>query len=133
MRVHGEQSLNNYGLFPMPEPGVGVVCRTVENVAVIDLSGSLVEEESVHHFHEKIRELLKEGTKQFAVNLTEVSRVDSYTLGGLAGAYNLIRHAGGRVKFFAASKQLIHTFNKLHLDRVFELFEDEASALSSFH
>jgi anti-anti-sigma regulatory factor len=54
-------------------------------------------------------------------------------LGGLAGAHNLIRKAGGRIKFFAASERLVLTFKKLRLDTVFELFENEASALSSFH
>jgi len=117
----------------MPGPNSGIVCRMVRHVAVIDLRGPFVQERTFPLLQERIRELLDEGAKNFAINLSEVHCADSYTLGGLAGAYNLIRQAGGRIKFFAVSEQLRRTIKKLHLDTVLELADDEASALSSFH
>jgi anti-anti-sigma factor len=133
MRIRVEESLNSYGLFPMPGGDGRVACRQVQQVVVIDLKGQLAEGQSVHLLHDTIREWLDEGAKDFAINLAGISSADSYTLGGLAGAYNLIKQAGGRIKFFAASERLIRTFKKLHLDTVLELLENEASALSDFY
>jgi len=133
MWVRIEENPNGDGIFPMPGPDAGVGCRMVHHVAVIDLRGPFVQERTFPLLQERILELLDEGAKNFAINLSEVPSADSYTLGGLAGAYNLIRQAGGRIKFFAASERLVRTLKKLHLDTVLELADDEASALSRFH
>ncbi|HTG59367.1 MAG TPA: STAS domain-containing protein, partial [Terriglobia bacterium] len=74
-----------------------------------------------------------QGTRDFAINLAEVPYADSYGLGGLATAYNLVSQAGGRIKFFAARERLGRTLHRLRLDTLLDLSDDEASALSSFH
>jgi anti-sigma B factor antagonist len=118
----------------MPGASPSVVDRQVQGVAVIDVTGPLVAESAVDDaLHDRIRQLLNEGVKNFAINLTGVPYADSYGLGCLAGAYNLIEAAGGRIDFFGTSERLVRTLHRLRLDTVFELFEDEASALSSFH
>ena len=132
MRIQAEETLNDWP-FSMPGPSPSVMDHQVQGVAVIDLTGPLVREMPVHVFRDRIQQLLDEGAKNFAINLTEVPYADSFGVGGLACAYNLIEEAGGRIKFFAASERLIRTLERLRLDTVFELFEDEASALASFH
>jgi anti-sigma B factor antagonist len=67
-----------------------------------------------------------------STSLAEVPYADSYGLGGLTAAYNLVQQAGGRIKFFAARERLLRTLHRLRLDTVLELFEDEGSAVSSF-
>jgi len=131
MRNHVEDTLNGYAFFPLQEPDAGLSCHMVRSVAVIDLRGPLAEERSVHALCDTIRELLEEGAGNFAINLAQVPGADSYTLGALAGAYNLVRQAGGRIKFFAATERLIRAFRKFHLDSVLELYANEASALSN--
>jgi anti-sigma B factor antagonist len=133
MRIQVGEKLIDYGPFAMPGPSPSVVDRQVQGVGVIDLAGPLVAESPVDALHDRIRQLLNEGVKNFAINLAEVPYADSYGLGCLAGAYNLIAEAGGRIKFFAASERLVRTLERLRLDTVFELFQDEATALSSFH
>jgi len=109
-----------------------VVDRRENAVAVIDLAGPLVGDRPVHALDDRIRQLLNLGTKNVAINLAEVPYADSCGLSGLVAAYNLIQGARGRIKFFAAPVRLVHTLARLRLDTVFELFEDESSALSSF-
>ncbi len=132
MRTHVEPTLDGIGPFLMPGPELCVVDREVDGVTVIDLIGPLVRELPVHTFRDQIQELLDEGTKNLAINLAEVSYADSCGVGSLVTAYNLVRQAGGRIKFFAATTRLVHTFARLRLDTVFDLYEDEASAVSSF-
>jgi anti-sigma B factor antagonist len=132
MRTHAEETFNGYGPLSLPSPDLSVVDRIENDVAVIDLAGPLVGERPVHALHDRIRQLLDLGTKNFAIDLAEVPYADSCGLSGLVAAYNLIQGAGGTIKFFAASVRLLHTLARLRLDTVFELFEDESSALSSF-
>jgi anti-anti-sigma regulatory factor len=54
-------------------------------------------------------------------------------VGGLVSAYNLVRQAGGKIKFFGTPERLAHTLERLRLNAVLQLYEDEASAISSFH
>jgi len=131
MRTHVEGSLNGYQFFPQQESDASLSCRMVRNVAVIDLRSPFAEERSVHALYDAVRELLEEGTGNFAINLAQVTAADSYTLGALAGAYNLVRHAGGRVTFFATSEKLIQALRKFHLDSVLKVYANEALALSN--
>ena len=133
MQIHTKTSLDGYGPFLVPGPECSVVDRTVRDVSVIHLTGPLVRELPVLTFRDQIRELLDQGARNFAINLAEVPYADSYGVGGLAAAYNLIQQAGGRIKFFAARDRLVRTLHRLRLDTVLEFFEDEGSALSSFH
>jgi anti-anti-sigma factor len=129
MRTHVVDTPNGYGFFPQQEPDASLSCHMARGVAVIDLRCPLTEERSVHALHDAIRELLEEGAENFAINLAQVSVADSYTLGALAGAYNLVREAGGRIKFFAAPERIIRALKKFHLDSVLELYANEALAL----
>jgi anti-sigma B factor antagonist len=150
MQVHFEPSFNGYapGSVQVRDRVVvdrlrpGVPCRAdrsgrtwqvhVGRATVIDLPGPLVREAPAHALLDRVAELLHQGARNFAINLEEVDHADSYGLGGLAAAYNLIDRAGGKVKFFAAPEGLLRTLARLRLDTVFELFHDEISALSSF-
>ena len=131
MRTHLVDTSNGYAFFPPQDPDASLSCHMVRGVAVIDLRGPLTEERSVHALYDAIRELREEGAGNFAINLAQVSVADSYTLGALAGAYNQVRQAGGRIKFFAAPERLIRALRKFHLDSVLELYANEALALSN--
>ena len=131
MRTHVEDTLNGYAFFPVQEPDAGLSCHMVRGVAVIELKGPFGEERTVHALYDTIRESLEDGAGNFAISLAHVPGADSYTLGALAGAYNLVRQAGGRIRFFAATERLIRAFRKFHLDSVLELYANEASALSN--
>ena len=99
MQIHAEQTFNGYEPFSMPGPNPCVVVDRSENgVAVIDLTGPLVVGGPVHALHDRILVLLDLGTKDFAINLADVPYADSYGLGGLAAAYNLIQNARGSIK-----------------------------------
>jgi anti-sigma B factor antagonist len=132
MQTHAETNLDSYGPF-LPGPECSVLGRKVGDVSVIDLTGPLVRELPVLAFRDQIRELLDRGMRNFAINLAEVPYADSYGLGGLTAVYNLVQQAGGRIKFFAARERLLRTLQRLRLHTVLELFEDQGSALSSFH
>ncbi len=109
-----------------------IIVRKADNVTILDLIGPLVWEQPVEAFREQISHLLAAGTKSLAINLAQVPNVDSAALGALFAAHKSVQEAGAKCKFFAAPEQVICSLQRMLLDKVFELFEDEASAVSSF-
>lgn len=106
--------------------------RTTENVVIVHLRGFLIQGAATSFFLDQIRMLVDRGIGNLVIDLLDVERVDSRGIGSLAAAYNFIRDARGKIKYILASKQVLSALNKNHLDELFEIFQDEPSALSSF-
>ena len=105
--------------------------RKVDDVAVLDLRGCFTSDHT-EHFREGIQELLHGGTEKFVVNLAQATYMDSSGVGGLLAAYKSIEAVGGTCKFVGAPPQLLRTLQRVNLHKVFELFEHESAAVSSF-
>ena len=105
---------------------------SVADVCVIDVIGPLMGGLRVHGFRDLTQGLLDRGAKNLAINLAQVPYADSYGLGSLVATFNLACQAGAGIKFFAPSERLVQALKRLHLDSVFELYEDEASAVTNF-
>lgn len=106
--------------------------RRVGKVPVLDLEGPFGAGESLDIFRDWIDKLLREESKNLAVNLGKVPYLDSSGIGVLVGAHTEIEAAGGKCKFFAALPRVLNVLKITHVDKVLDLHEDEASALSSF-
>jgi len=132
MPTHTEAALDLFEPLPMVGPDLCVVDREVGGVTVIDLVGPLVRERSVHALADRIQELLDRGVRDVVINLADIPYADSYGVGALVAAHNSARQAGGRIRLFGGSGRLVHTLERLRLDTVLELYEDETSAVSSF-
>jgi anti-sigma B factor antagonist len=105
---------------------------SVLDVCVIELSGPLLGAPRVDSFCDLTEGLLDRGAKNLAINLAQVPYADSYGVGSLVATFNLACQAGARIRFFAASQRLAEALKRLHLDTVFDLYEDETSAVASF-
>ena len=105
-----------------------LVVRRVNDVAVLDLMGSVTSD----HLRDCIQELLDGGTKKFVVNLAHVGYMDSSGVGALLAVHKSIQAAGRKCRFAGAPAQVLRTLQRVNLHKVFELFEDEGAALSSF-
>ena len=58
--------------------------------------------------------------------------MDSSGVGALLAAYNSIQPAEGQCKLVGAPPQVLRTLRRMNLDKVFDRFEDETAAVSSF-
>ncbi len=114
-----------------PASVLGMSVRKSGKATILDLMDSLTWDRSAQRFKAKISELLAAGAKDFAINLGRVAYVDSTGIGALLAAHNLIQTAGGTCRFFAAHEHVRQTLNRVHLDKIFKLFDDEAAAVSS--
>lgn len=106
--------------------------RKTSDVTVLDVVGPLTAREPVQTFRHHIQEQLASGSRNLAINLAGVTDLDSSGVGNLFAAVASIKAAGGKCKLFAATERVTEVLRRTHLDAVFELLEDEASALSAF-
>lgn len=102
------------------------------NIVVMHLKGALVQGPSVSFFLRQVRLLIGRGISNFVIDLLDATSIDSRGAGGLAAAYNSVCDVRGRIKYVLASEELPSAICQNDLDRVFEIYSDEASALSSF-
>ena len=113
---------------------MSVTLTTHENggVTIVDASGKLVLGEETSALRAKIRELVAGGSKRIILNLADVSYMDSSGLGELIGAHTTVKTAGGEMKLLNLAKRVHDLLKITKLYTVFEAFEDEAAAVSSF-
>jgi anti-sigma B factor antagonist len=106
--------------------------RSTDTAAILDMSGPLKLGEGEQGFRDRVRQLLAAGAKNLAINMAGVPITDSSGIGAMMYAYTSVKKVGGKCKFFAPSKQVRQVLKMVLLDTVFEVYEDEATALASF-
>lgn len=106
--------------------------RHTGDVAIIDLAGRLTLGEGCGVLRETIKGSIADGDKKVLVNLKDVSYIDSSGLGELVGSYASVASAGGTIKLLNAQSRVHDLLTMTKLYSVFESFNDEAAALTSF-
>lgn len=106
--------------------------RQVEGITILDLSGRITLGEGSVVLREAVKELSAKGQKQILLNLGNVTYIDSSGIGELVGAFTSIRNAGGDLKLLNLTKKVHDLLQITKLYTVFDVWDDEASAISSF-
>ena len=105
--------------------------RQKDDVFILDLYGRLVLGESTIALREHIRDLVASGRKKIVLNLRDVAYIDSSGLGELVGAFTAIRRQGGELKLLNLAKHVHGLLQITKLYTIFEVFDDEETALRS--
>ena len=106
--------------------------RDVSGVTIVDLSGKITLGEGGMTLREEVRKLLAEGKKKIVLNLAEVNYIDSSGLGELVSAYTAVKNAGGELKLLNLTSKVRDLLVITKLVTVFDVKDDEATAVSSF-
>ena len=104
--------------------------RKAGPITILDLNGPLKLGESEQRFRQQFQELIEQGTRHIAVNLSGVSYMDSSGIGSLVRAFTQAKKAGCRCTFFAPTKQVSQLIQMVRLDSVLDIVDDEAAALA---
>ena len=111
---------------------VKLTTRQVGDVTVIDAVGRITLGEGASTFRDTIRDLAAKGNKKLLVNLGDVSYIDSSGIGEMVSGFTTVTNHGGQLKLLGLSKRVKDLLQITKLYTVFEVFEDEASAVRSF-
>jgi anti-sigma B factor antagonist len=79
-----------------------------------------------------VSNLLESGRQRIILNLQGVSYVDSSGIGELVSRYTTTKNQGGQLKLLQLPKKIKDLLMITKLLTVFEIYEDEETALSSF-
>lgn len=109
-----------------------VSTRQVDGVTILDLSGRITLGEGSVTLRDAIRDLVNKGEKHILLNLGDVSYIDSSGIGELVSAYTSVKNAGGELKLLNLTKKVHDLLQITKLYTVFDVKDDEASAVGSF-
>jgi anti-sigma B factor antagonist len=106
--------------------------RSVGDVTVLDLTGRLVLYEGEADFRKKVDDLVAHGRTRIVVNLNEVDYMDSAGVGVLVGKFLSVRRTGGDIRLLHLSRRAQHVMDITRLLSVFQSFDNEQAAITSF-
>lgn len=108
-----------------------VTTRQLDGAVVADIVGKIAFTEGTALLRNTVRDLLEHGNSRILLNLRGVDFIDSSGLGELVRTHASIRNRGGQLKLVNPSRNVHELLQITKLDRVFDIEQDEASALSS--
>ena len=109
-----------------------IASREVDGITVLDLSGRITLGEGSVLLRDAIRDLIGKGQKHILLNMGDVNYIDSSGLGELVSAYTSARNQGAEVKLLNLTKKVHDLLQITKLYTVFDVKDDEASAIASF-
>ena len=103
--------------------------QLANNTYAISLAGE-IDLYTAPEFKQQLLEVIGEGAAHVIVDLTSATFIDSTTLGVLVGGLRRLRTADGRMTIVCSDPNITKIFEITGLDRVFDLTESRAEALS---
>ena len=106
--------------------------RQVDGVAIVDMSGRITLGEGSVVLRDTIRDLIGKGQKNILLNLGDVTYIDSSGIGELVSAFTAVRREGGELKLLKLTKKVHDLLQITKLYTVFDIKDDEATAIKAF-
>jgi anti-sigma B factor antagonist len=106
--------------------------RQVGDVTVIDATGRITLGEGASTFRDTVRDLAAKGDKKILLNLSDVTYIDSSGIGELVSGFTTVTNHGGVLKLLGLSKRVKDLLQITKLYTVFEVFDDESTAIKSY-
>ena len=108
--------------------------RIAGDVAIITVKGDITLNKGGDVLlKDKVQSLIQQGNKNIVIDLGGVAYVDSAGLGQLVHAYATTKNKGGALKLLNVTKKLQDLLVVTKLLTVFDTFDNESTALSSFN
>src|SRR3954452_11512446 len=106
--------------------------RQVDGITIVDLSGRITLGEGSVVLCDTIRDVVSQGNKKILLNLGDVTYIDSSGIGELVSAFTSVRNQGGELKLLNLTKKVHDLLQITKLYTVFDIKDDEATAVGAF-
>jgi anti-sigma B factor antagonist len=106
--------------------------RQVDGITIVDLSGRITLGEGSVVLRDTIRDVVGQGHKKILLNLGDVTYIDSSGIGELVSGFTSVRNQGGELKLLNLTKKVHDLLQITKLYTVFDIKDDEASAIAAF-
>jgi anti-sigma B factor antagonist len=112
--------------------GIKISTRKRDGIVIIDMVGELRLGEGTGVLRDVIRDVVAQGDKKILVNLAVVRHMDSAGIGELVTCFTSVRNQGGHLKLMNLNKNVHNILQITKLVTVFEVVDDENTAVKSF-
>ena len=106
--------------------------REVNGTIIIDLSGRLTMGEPCAAVRDEVQDQVGQGSRKILLNLAGVRYIDSSGIGELIANYTTVGRSGGQLKLLNLTDKVQDLLVITKLLTVFDVYDNEADALSSF-
>jgi anti-sigma B factor antagonist len=113
-------------------PSLFATTREYSGITLVDLSGRISLGDGSALLRSTVRNLLEEGRTKIILNLGDVNYIDSSGIGELVSGFTAVRNRGGELKLLNLTKKVNDLLQITKLFTVFDVFNDEATAMRSF-
>jgi len=109
-----------------------IVTREVDGVSIVDATGRITLGKETGMLRDAVRNLVGEGKKKILLNLADIDYIDSTGVGELVGSFTTVRNSGGELKLLNLSQKVRDVLHVTKLYTVFDVKDDEFTAVKSF-
>ena len=109
-----------------------VKTRQVDGITILDLSGRITLGECSVTIRDAVRDVLAKGSNKILLNLGDINYIDSSGIGELVSAFTTVKNGGGELKLLNLTKKVHDLLQITKLYTVFDIKDDEATAISAF-
>src|SRR6185369_12212592 len=107
--------------------------RQAGDITILDLTGKVTIGEGSVALRTTIRRLLGEGKNKLLLNLAGVGYIDSSGIGELVSSFTAVNKEGGVLKLLNLTQKIQDLLAITKLLTVFDVYDSEAEALSSYN
>ena len=107
--------------------------RQAGDITILDMDGKVTIGEGSVALRNTIRRLLGEGKKKILLNLGNVGYIDSSGIGELVSSFTAVNKEDGSLKLLNLTQKIQDLLAITKLLTVFDVFENEGEALSSYN
>jgi anti-sigma B factor antagonist len=106
--------------------------RHAADFVIVDLTGIAKMGPANDFLDSQLRRLIEDGTSKMLVNLTDVTQLDSSSIGSIVRAFTSLKRRGASLKLLRPRGNVKLVLETVHLLDVIPSIEDEAQAIASF-
>ena len=106
--------------------------RQAGDITILDMDGKVTLGEGSVALRNAVRRLLGEGKKKILLNLGNVGYIDSSGIGELVSSFTAVNKESGTLKLLNLTQKIQDLLAITKLLTVFDVFDSESDALSSF-
>ena len=106
--------------------------RETDGITILDISGRITIGEGSVVLRDRVRDEIAAGRQRIIINLADVSYIDSSGLGELISAFTTAKNRGITLKLLNLTKRIHELMQITKLYTVFDVYDDEDAAITSF-
>jgi anti-sigma B factor antagonist len=106
--------------------------KIVGDVCVLKLDGKFMAGGDSFFLREKIKNILSMGIQKLLIDMDSVPYIDSTGVGFLVTSHTSLTSDGGHLKLLRVKPKVLEVFKVMNLLSIFEIFDDEETAMKSF-